>query len=361
MKIVIRRQGENKWSSLSHEEFREEADLQRLLFENPEIIPVEEVSEASLGSIRLMLKEVGLPGSGSTDLVGIDVKGNICIIETKLAKNPEAKRQVIGQILEYAAFMHGKGFDWLNSAVKRQKGVGLSEFFEQQDYPNWDKEAFEQNITDNLALGKFKLFIVVDKINPGLRRILNYMRNVLKVEIYALELKYFKHNKAGMEILVPIIHGGKSPPPPPPPPLKWTWERFREDAEKRADEDTLKTLEELYNFSCRIGRVDFGSGRVYGTFKLFLPYKGGELNIYVVQSDAKRSWFCFKEMIKKGVKKELIQEFIKNLKTLGFPLNENEHVERYPQFDVTILNEKEKLSKFKQYVKEFKEKLQNKN
>ena len=37
----------------------------------------------------------------------------------------------------------------------------------------------------------------------------NYMRNVLKVEIYALELKYFKDNDAGMEILVPIVHGGK--------------------------------------------------------------------------------------------------------------------------------------------------------
>jgi len=52
--------------------------------------------DADLASIKLMLKEVGLPGAGSTDLVGIDVKGNIYIIETKLAKNPEAKRQVIG-------------------------------------------------------------------------------------------------------------------------------------------------------------------------------------------------------------------------------------------------------------------------
>jgi len=39
-------------------------------------------------------------------------------------------------------------------------------------------------------------------------------------------------------------------------------------------------------------------------------------------------------------------------RALGFPLDENKHVERCPQFDLTILNEKEKLSIFKQYVKE---------
>ena len=357
MKILIRRQGENRWCSLSYEEFKEEADLQKILFEDPDIIPVKDLSDADLAQVKLMLREVGLPGSGSTDLVGIDAKGNIYIIEAKLAKNPEAKRQVIGQILEYAAYMHEEGFDWLDSVVKKQKGVGLSEFFEQQDDPNWNKEVFEQNIADNLALGRFKLFIVVDKINPDLQRIINYMRNILKVEIYALELKYFKDNNAGIEILVPIVHGGKKPPPTRPP--KWTWKTFRKDAENRVDEDTLKTMDQLHEFSCRIGRVDFGSGKVYGTFKLFLPYKDGKFDLYVVRSAAKGGWFGFKTMLQKGVKRELIQEFIRNLKSLGFPLDENKHVERYPQFDVTILNEKEKLLKFKQYVKELKKKLQS--
>jgi len=361
MKVLIRRQGENKWSSFSHGEFMEEASLQNLLFEDPSIIPIEDLFDTSLGSIRLMLKEVGLPDAGSIDLIGVDVKGNIYVIETKLAKNPEAKRQVIGQILEYAAHMHEKEVDWLDNAVKKQKGVGLSEYFEQLNDSDWNKENFEQNIADNLASGTFKLFIVVDEMNSSLQKIINYMRNVLKVEIYALELKYFKHNDDGMEILVSTVHGGKMPPPPKPQSSKWTWERFLEDAEKRVDEYTLKTLEELYEFTCQMGRVDFGKGRVYGTFKLFLPYKDDEFDLYVVRSDARGSWFSFKTMLQKGVKKELIQEFIRNLKALGFPLDENNHAERYPQFDVTILNEKEKLSKFKQYVKELKEKLQTIN
>ena len=59
-----------------------------------------------------------------------------------------------------------------------------------------------------------------------------------------------------------------------------------EDKEKRVDEYTLKTLKELYEFTCQMGRVDFGKGRVYGTFKLFLPYKDGEFDLYVVRKMA---------------------------------------------------------------------------
>jgi len=101
-----------------------------------------------------MLKEVGLPGSGNTDLVGIDKNGNIFIIETKLATNPEAKRTVIGQILEYAAFLHEREVDWLDAVVRTEKnGVGITQHFEKE--PDWDKEEFEQKLRDNLQEGTF--------------------------------------------------------------------------------------------------------------------------------------------------------------------------------------------------------------
>jgi len=53
--------------------------------------------------IRVWVREAHLPGSGLTDLIGLDEDGNISIIETKLASSQEIKRKVIGQILEYAA------------------------------------------------------------------------------------------------------------------------------------------------------------------------------------------------------------------------------------------------------------------
>ena len=355
VKVLVRKQEKKGWISLPSEGYSGEAHLQEILFRDPDIVPVEDISsDTELSPIKLMLKEVGLPGSGATDLVGIDKNGNIYIIETKLARNPEVRRQVIGQILEYAAFLNEKGLDWLDDIVKKQKQVSISEYFEKLNDPEWDKESFEQNLRDNLNSGAFKLLIAVDEMNPDLQRIINYMENILNVEIYALELRHFK-DKAGMEILVPNIHGGKKKPPPPPPP--WYWERFVEDAKKKVDQATLTTLHRLYDFSLQLGIVDFGKGRTYGTFRVWLPYKNDKINLYVITSTGKGNWFGFKSMVKKGVDKALISEYIKQLKPLGFKLDEKKHAEAYPGFDTAILNQEEKFSEFKKYTNELKEKL----
>jgi hypothetical protein len=355
MKVLVRKQKEKGWISLPSEGYSGEAHLQEILFRDPDIVPVEDISsDTELSPIKLMLKEVGLPGSGATDLVGIDKNGNIYIIETKLARNPEVRRQVIGQILEYAAFLHEKGLDWLDDVVKKQKNVSISEYFDKLNDPDWDKESFEQNLRDNLNLGTFKLFIAVDEMNPDLQRIINYMENVLSMEIYALELRYFK-DKDGMEILVPNVHGGKKKPPKPLP--TWNWDRFVEDAKKKVDAATLATLQKLYEFSLQLGKVDFGKGRTYGTFRVWLPYKNDEIKLYVITSTGKGNWFGFKSMVGKQVDKGLISEYIKQLKSLGFKLDEKKHVEAYPTFETAILNQEEKFSEFKKYTNELKEKL----
>jgi len=355
MKVLVRKQKEKGWISLPSEGYSGEAHLQEILFRDPDIVPVEDISsDTELSPIKLMLKEVGLPGSGATDLVGIDKNGNIYIIETKLARNPEVRRQVIGQILEYAAFLHEKGLDWLDDVVKKQKKVSISEYFDKLNDPDWDKESFEQNLRDNLNSGTFKLFIAVDEMNPDLQRIINYMENVLSMEIYALELRYFK-DKDGMEILVPNVHGGKKKPPKPLP--TWDWDRFVEDAKKKVDAATLATLQKLYEFSLQLGKVDFGKGRTYGTFRVWLPYKNDEINLYVITSTGKGNWFGFKSMVGKQVDKGLISEYIKQLKSLGFKLDEKKHVEVYPTFETAILNQEEKFSEFKKYTNELKEKL----
>jgi hypothetical protein len=42
-------------------------------------------------------------GSWSLDHLLVDQEGILTLVETKLAENPESRREVIGQVLEYAA------------------------------------------------------------------------------------------------------------------------------------------------------------------------------------------------------------------------------------------------------------------
>lgn len=68
------------------------------------MVSIDEIREGTL-PLSLAIGELGLPGSGVTDILAFSPQGDIALIECKLAANQESKRKVIGQILEYAAYL----------------------------------------------------------------------------------------------------------------------------------------------------------------------------------------------------------------------------------------------------------------
>ena len=97
MKVLIRKSGsDEKWKVLPYEEYKEEIDLRNIILKDPKVIPIGEISSDMDALIEVVLKEVYVPNVGYIDLLGIDKQGNLYIIETKLSRNPESRRQVIG-------------------------------------------------------------------------------------------------------------------------------------------------------------------------------------------------------------------------------------------------------------------------
>lgn len=101
MKIAIRKKGAEgkEWSKITGGSYRDEAHLQDLLYGTPDLIPIESLSEDEV-ALKICVKEARLPGSGNPDLIGVDERGGITLIECKLATNPDIKRKVIGQIAD---------------------------------------------------------------------------------------------------------------------------------------------------------------------------------------------------------------------------------------------------------------------
>jgi hypothetical protein len=115
-----------------------EAQLQKLLYHSPEFNPTKTEDQAAV-----FTREAGLPGSGFTDLVGVDAQGSILIVETKLARNGEIRRKVIGQVLEYAAYLWGMSFDDLDRFFLIRKRKSLLELLCEKD-PTIDKDQLKQ-------------------------------------------------------------------------------------------------------------------------------------------------------------------------------------------------------------------------
>lgn len=207
MRILIRSNGKGKWKLAESVTLKAESELQRLLFESPQLINITEIREGILPLVYA-IREFGLPGSGKTDLIGFTSEGDIALIECKLARNPEVRRKVIGQILEYAAYLWQMDYDEFDQRIQGKTGKSLANLIEDIVGEDWDEETFRNGIIDCLRNGSFILVIVVDEINNELMRIINYVNECSEstsFSLHALEINQFFVEKTN--ILVPHLYG----------------------------------------------------------------------------------------------------------------------------------------------------------
>jgi len=216
VEILIRKRDDRGWRKVAERKFDNEAVLQHILYESPEVIPIEKLGEKLLKP-KVFIKEAGLPGSGYSDLIGIDEEGSITIIECKLAVNTDIRRKVIGQLLEYAAYlwhMQHELFDGICCKAEKWGDKHLVDVMRHKigdTLESWSQEDFTVGVASNLEKGSFRLIIAVDAINEELNRIVDFMNSRGKdaPQIYVLQMRHFPTDD--LEILVPEVVG--QPPP----------------------------------------------------------------------------------------------------------------------------------------------------
>lgn len=153
-----------------------EADIQRLIQENPACLPIAEIDPLFSDPIPICL-ELNTP-AGPIDNFMVTASGLPVIVECKLWRNPEGRREVIGQILDYAKEL-GR---WTSSDLQREvgrrvrrEGNVLLELVRAAGH-QVDEIAFNDALTLNLRRGRFLLLIVGDGIREGVEAIAEYLQ-----------------------------------------------------------------------------------------------------------------------------------------------------------------------------------------
>jgi len=201
----------DKWRPLAASEFADEATLHDMVEDAPELLPLS-------GSPRLVVvgREVAL-GGGYADLLAVDQDGQLVIIEIKLARNAEARRAVIAQVLAYAAALMGtdRGAferEILGSHLAKRGYPTLVEAMTQHDQEgSFDADAFQQGLETCLAEGRVRLVVVLDSAPAELVRIGGFLEAVserLTVDLVTVS----EYAVGDASILVPQrIDPGRSP------------------------------------------------------------------------------------------------------------------------------------------------------
>ncbi|MBZ9873182.1 hypothetical protein LB542_20260 [Mesorhizobium sp. BR1-1-9] len=154
--------------------------LRDLLFRHPELMVLERL-DAGLGDIVPLCCELPISRIGGTvfaDLLGVTRTGRLVVVECKLWRNPQARREVLAQILEYAALLRRWSFGDLTSALKRKLAtVEPNPIFAAAKilWPDLEEAPFVDAVTRSLKLGDFQLIVAGDGIRSDMHAIADHL------------------------------------------------------------------------------------------------------------------------------------------------------------------------------------------
>jgi hypothetical protein len=158
--------------------------LQTLISRYPNILPIDQI-EPGLAPPVSVCMELPLP-SGCVDNLFVTPEGDIIVGEMKLFRNPEARRKVIAQILEYANGLGSFGYEDLEQAIRKAEsplGNGKRQdasLFEIVSAAAGSEQLSEGHFVDavsrNLERGRFLLLVIGDGIRTSTERLAKHLQ-----------------------------------------------------------------------------------------------------------------------------------------------------------------------------------------
>lgn len=188
--IVIKRQTKNE--ILEPSQFKDEHELESIICNHPQLLTRDDDQELFFVKRQLNID------SGIVDVVMLTADGLPAIVEVKLAKNPETRRKIVGQLIDYVATITTYTVDEFNDLLDGALENVLSEIC----IDDAEFRRKRQLIGSYLRAGVVRYILVVDTVNQDLERIVKFLalRSNLDIRLVSVE-KYISEN--GETIFVP--------------------------------------------------------------------------------------------------------------------------------------------------------------
>lgn len=200
---------------LEQQEYSSEDQLQDLLARFPSLLPGDDFDPTSPRRWLLVSREAGIPGESdggdrwSLDHLFLDQDGVPTLVEVKRSSDTRLRREVVGQMLEYAA--NGVAFWSLEhlqalfhsscEASGDDPDLQLQEFIEHES-----AEEFWKAVKTNLQAGRIRLVFVADEIPAELQLVVEFLNDQMaRAEVLAVEIP--RYSGSGLETLAPRVIG----------------------------------------------------------------------------------------------------------------------------------------------------------
>jgi len=348
---------------LNEEPFLEEARLQRLLEENPELIALDEVDPGATPLIPIG-SEVSLGGQ-ALDLLFIDASGRLTAVEAKLRKNSQVRREVVGQTLEYVSYLS----TWTVEDVERQaeryfSGTSTPERFKGMSLYSAmcssasgagaevlpDEDEMRTRVAEKLNSKDIRAIIAVDRVVDPLRRIVTFLNGVSSVT--ALLLEVLEYRAPDDTRLASINVYGVSERLRTPASQRGVWDeaRFLEKLRAQARSELAAAVEMLFRFiQEEADSVIWGSGLEDGSAGFGVRRGGARFKVFGVTT--KGQVYMSSGALIRHVSLKERQSLVDCIRMVGVTVSDDfSSRDTWVQFDAALLGADDRLAAFKSAV-----------
>jgi hypothetical protein len=177
-------------------DFESEAELHRAIAAHPEVLPSEDLR---LGPLVPVASELDL-GAGPLDLLCVDARGRVVLVEFKRGPAGSNVRHVIAQMLDYGSALWGTSVDVLEQRVancapgfdgsltdyvgRRVEALGGDDLFAE--------DAFLDGLQAVLESGDFVFMYVAKGLDRKTRRVMSYLAEGPQMKFFAVEIDLFE-------------------------------------------------------------------------------------------------------------------------------------------------------------------------
>src|ERR1035437_651701 len=330
----------------------EDHELQRILEKNHDLLPGDQINPDYPRRWLLIKREMPVPDPGnaidrySLDFLFTDQEAIPTLVECKRFANPQSRREVVGQMIEYAANGH---YYWdkdklLNFAKESARGQGST--LDQalrvlQEGPTYESsDEFFDKIQQNLRDGKLRIVFFLEKSSMELRSVVDFLsKQMERSEILLVEARQYR--LAGTLIVVPTLFGYTEEARKamrsiiePPSRRQWDENSYFSDAQPRLDEQGREGLQSIYKKFKSLGfDLVWGNGSSTGSFNvkvlaicprsLITVFSNGRLNLNFGAINGSETAERCREKLKALASDKI---------GLKIP---NDYLERYPGYPVT--------------------------
>lgn len=272
---------------MNQTEYISEAHLQELLENYPNLLVGSQIDEREPRKWVLVSREVSIPdsdqsnGRWSLDHLFIDQDGIPTLVEVKRSSDTRIRREVVGQLLEYAA--NALNY-WTVETIRKSFELNCQREDINPDekiittFSVDDIEDYWLNVKNNLEKGRLRLIFVADEIPFELKTLVEFLNeNFTDIEVLAIEIKQFVGE--GNKILAPRVVGQTSKSQ-----LRkdkvttrkqWNAEMFFNELSKRLGDEAKDVAVKIYKWAINQNlTISWGQGG-----------KSGSMNIYFDVND----------------------------------------------------------------------------